>query len=106
DKMISILRYLSKQSGQCNIIVRRNRNMTKYTKDGIRYIDSPDNGQDERKLAREIAIDMPCLILLHQTGEDECWKGREFWWPLLTVPQNAPKTIYALPDIGGRVRRR
>lgn len=106
DKMISVLRYLSKQTGKCYLIVRRNRNMSKYTQDGIRYIDSPDNGQDERKLAREIAIDIPCLVLLHQNGDAECWNGREFWWPILTVPKNAPKTIYALADMGGRIRRK
>lgn len=106
DKMISILRYVSKQAGKCNLIVRRNRNMSKYTKDGARYIDSPDNGQDERKLAREISIEIPSLILIHQNGDSECWKGREFWWPILTLPKNTPKTIYALPDIDGRIRRR
>lgn len=106
DKMISVLRYLSKQTQKCYLIVRRNRNISKYTKDGVRYIDSPDNGQDERKLAREIAVDIPCLILLHQNGDAECWNGREFWWPILTVPKNAPKTIYALTDMDGRIRRK
>lgn len=105
DKMISILRYVSKQSGKCNLIVRRNRNMSKFTRDGIRYIDSPDNGQDERKLAREISIEIPSLILLHQNGDSECWKGRKFWWPILTLPKNTPKTIYALPDIDGKIRK-
>lgn len=106
DKMISVLRYLSKQNDKCYLIVRRNRSMPKYTSDGSRYIDSPDNGRDERKLAREVAIDVPCLVLLHQNGDGEGWKGREFWWPILTVPQNAPKTIYALADMGGRIRRK
>ncbi len=105
DKMISILRYVSKQSEKCYLIVRRNRNMPKYKK-GMRYIDSPDTGQDEQKLAREISIDMPCLILLHQNGVAEGWKGREFWWPILTLPKNTPKTIYALPNVDGRIRKR
>lgn len=43
DKMISILRYVSKQSEKCYLIVRKNRNVSKY-KDGMRYTDSPDNG--------------------------------------------------------------
>lgn len=45
--------------------------MPKYTSDGSRYIDSPDNGWDERKLEGEVAIDVPCLILLHQNGDRE-----------------------------------
>lgn len=76
--MISILRYVSKPSGKCNLIVKRNREVSKY-KDGMRYMDSPDDGQDERKLAKEISIDMPSLTLLHQNGVAEGWKGREFW---------------------------
>lgn len=83
-------------------IVRRNRNVSKY-KDGMRYLDSPDNGQDERKLARDISIDMPTLTLLHQNGVAEGWKGREFWWPILTLPKNTPKTIYALPNVDVRI---
>lgn len=101
DEMISILKYVSKQEDKCNLIVRRNRNISKY-RDGMRYMDSPDNGQDERKLAREISVDMPTLTLLHQNGVAEGWKSREFWWPILTLPKNTPKTIYALPDVGGR----
>ena len=107
DKMISILRYVSKNSGNCNLIVRRNRDMPKYTKkEPRRYIDSPDNGKDERKLAKDISIDIPTLTLLHQNGIDESWKGREFWWPVLTLPKNTPNTIYALPNIGGRIRKK
>ena len=105
DKMISILRYVSKQSEKCYLIIRRNRNVSKY-KDGMRYLDSPDNGQDERKLAREISIDIPCLTLLHQNGVAEGWKGREFWWPILTLPKNTPKTMYALPNVDARIRKR
>lgn len=95
DEMISILRYVSKQSDKCNLIVRRNRKISKY-KENMRYNDSPDTGQDERKLAREISIDIPSLTLLHQNDAAEGWKGREFWWPILTLPKNTPKTIYAL----------
>lgn len=60
-----VARDVSKQSEKCYLIVRENRNVSKY-RDGKRYMDSPDNGQDERKLAREISIDMLCLTLFHQ----------------------------------------
>ena len=42
-------------------------------------MDFPDDGQDERKLAKEISIDMPSLTLLNQNGVAEGWKGRGFW---------------------------
>mgnify|MGYP007007358319 FL=1 len=61
------------------MIARRNREVSKYRDAGMRYMDSPDNGQDERKLAREISKDMPSLTLLHQNGVADGWKGREFW---------------------------
>ncbi len=105
DKMISILKYVAKQSEKCYLVVRRNREVSKYRDAGMRYMDSPDNGQDERKLAREISKDMPSLTLLHQNGVADGWKGREFWWPILTLPKNTPKTIYALPDIDGKIRK-
>ena len=103
--MISILRYVSKQSEKCYLIVKKNRNISKY-RDGMRYMDSPDTGKDERKFAREISIEIPCLTLLHQNGVAEGWKGREFWWPILTLPKNTPKTIYALPNVGVRISKR
>ena len=49
---------------------------------------------------------MPSLTLLHQNGVADGWKGREFWWPILTLPKNTPKTIYALPNADGRIRKR
>lgn len=105
EKMISILSYLAKSSNQCYLIVRRDRKIQKY-KDAGAYSDAPDNGGDERKMAREIAIESPCLILLHEKGNNECWKFREFWWPVLIVPRNAPKTVYALPDPGENIKRK
>lgn len=79
--------------------------MSKYTSNGVRYIDSPETGHDELKLAREISINIPTLILIHQNGDRECWKNREFWWPILILPKNTPKTIYALPEIDGKIRK-
>lgn len=96
EKMISILRYLSKSSNQCHLLVRRDREIKKFKEAGA-YSDAPDNG-NEVKIAREMAIDSPCLILLQEKGNSECWKFREFWWPVLVVPKNTPKTVYTLPD--------
>ena len=103
EKMISILRYLAKNSDKCYVIVRRNRNMPKYKNSGA-YIDGPETGGDELKIAREVAIESPCLILLQENGENDCWKYREFWWPVLVVPKNTPKTVYALPDPGENIK--
>lgn len=106
EDMISILRYLTKASNQCHLIVRRNREIKKFKEDGGAYSDSPDSGNDERKMAREIAVENPCLILLQEKGNSECWKFREFWWPVLVVPKNTPKTVYALPDSDEKIKNR
>ena len=105
EKMISILRYLTKTSNQCYLIVRRNREIKKFKETGA-YSDAPDNGRDERKKACEIALDKPCLILLKEKGNDECWKFREFWWPILVVHKNTPKTVYALPNPDERIKHK
>lgn len=105
EKMISILRYLAKSSNQCYIIVRRNREILKFKEAGA-YSDAPDSGSDERKIAREIAKEIPCLILLHEKGNNACWKFREFWWPVLVVPEKISKTVYALPDPGEKMRNK
>lgn len=105
EKMLSILRYISKRNDKCYILVRRNRQMPKYRENGT-YIDAPDNGKDERKIAMDVARESPCLMLLYQKKNDDAWKNREFWWPILVVPRNTPKTIYALPDISGRIRKK
>ena len=103
-KMICILRYLLKDAKQCYVVVRRDRNMQKYRESGA-YIDSPDNGKDERKLACKVAEEIPCLMLLHEKGNNSCWKFREFWWPILVVPKKTPKTIYALSEQSTKVRK-
>lgn len=103
EKMISILRYLAKTSDQCYLIVRRDREIQKFKKTGA-YSDAPDNGRDELKIACGIAIKSPCLILLQEKGNNECWKFREFWWPILVAPKNMPKTVYALPDSDKKIK--
>ena len=67
--------------------------------DGICFIERRGDTASTAKI-------VPCLTLLHQNGVAEGWKGREFWWPILTLPKNTPKTIYALPNVDGRIRKR
>lgn len=105
DRMLSILKYLAKDSRHCNLIVRRDREMSKIRGNGT-YIDSPDNGQDERVIAKKVSEDIPTLILLHQKGNEEDWKFREFWWPIIVVPKNASRTVYSYPEVGARVKKK
>ena len=53
-----------------------------------------------------VAIECPCLMLLYQKKSDDSWKNREFWWPILVLPKKTPKTIYALPDVSGKIHKK
>ncbi|NFO15629.1 hypothetical protein FDB34_15855 [Clostridium botulinum] len=105
DRMISILRYLAKENNKCNLIVRRDREMSKIRANGT-YIDSPDNGQDERVIAKKVSKEIPTLILLHQKGNDKEWKYREFWWPIIVVPKEASRTVYSYPETSVRIKKK
>lgn len=106
ETMISILRYVAKKGDKCYLLVRRDREVSKYKDNGMVYSDAPDNGNDERKMARDAAEKYPCLILLFQRKKDKGWKNREFWWPVLVLPKNTQKTMYALPEAGAKIRKR
>ena len=101
---ISSMEYLSlntdcDNAGNVWCIVREDRNISRIREDG-RYEDSPVisiGKKGELKVAREVAIDIPALILLRQNGEEgeNKWRGTAFWWPVLVVPKNTKTVIYS-----------
>jgi hypothetical protein len=105
ETFMTSLKYLTRDTNKVHLIVRTNRNVSKYREKG-RYLDTPDTAQDEATIARMCAIDHPALMLIHQTGKAEGWEEREFWWPVLRVQRNAPKTIYALDEAVGKIKRK
>ena len=96
--------FLSNESADKNlkdkvyVVLRRNRKIRRKDASG-RYEDAPDTPKGEEgelKVARDIAKDIPCLILLRQNGLIEHdWKGEAFWWPVLVVQQNITPIIFA-----------
>jgi len=95
------LEFLSKntsnegQRGKVWLLIRKGRNNKRMRDDGVRFFDSPDSYQ-ERRIARETAIDVPMLELLkHEGSEKQGWKGSPFWWPVIFAPQNTHTTIYS-----------
>lgn len=103
-RFISTLEYLCEKSGKLHLIVRRNRQLGKFRMDGLSYQDSPDTPRDERILAKSVALNEPALILIHQDGSADGWLGREFWWPIITVPGNSKTTIFAKPNPDGTIK--
>jgi len=77
------------------LLARKDRNNKRMRDDGVRFFDAPDSYQ-ERRIARETAIDVPMLALLkHEGSEEQEWRGSPFWWPVIFVPQNTHTTIYS-----------
>jgi hypothetical protein len=79
------------------LVIRRNLNLSRY-KSGNRFSDDPDGGTGEtaRTVARELAIDIPAVILVRQNGsEDKGWRDQPFWWPVIVMPKNTPTSIFA-----------
>lgn len=104
DQFMGILDYM--HHDEIYVMTRYNRQLSKYLKDSKGYQDAPDNGQDESKIAKEYAVDVPVLIMLQQDGQADGWNGAPFWWPVLIPAKDAGKSIYAQKAIAGRVRKR
>ena len=92
----------SDNQGKVWCIVRKNRNIGRIRMDD-RYEDAPDTPKgktSELRIAKQIATDIPALILLRQNGKEENgWRGCPFWWPVLVTPANTKTTIFTSKSI-------
>lgn len=106
---ISSMRYFSMNSKNFEhkdkiwIIPRVNRNISKFTGKGT-YTDAPDTPRAEKSelnIAKQIAADIPALILLRENAStDKGWNnGHAFWWPVLVIPKNADTVIFSGENI-------
>ncbi len=99
----SSMEYLSvnskniEQRGKVWIVIRKNMNLSRHKNDG-RISDDPDGGSGKsvRSVARDIAQDIPALMLIRQNGDkDSGWRDTPFWWPVLMNPENTEAVIFA-----------
>ena len=105
DRFISILNYLSKTTDDVYLMIRMNRNLSKYKGQYKNiYSDAPDT-EDEIRIAKEVSRDKPTILLIHENGTGEGWNGSEFWWPIIVVQQNFHKTIFSLQEPFGKFSR-
>ncbi|TSJ66146.1 hypothetical protein FPQ10_08280 [Allobacillus sp. SKP2-8] len=104
EENFSVLDYLTLNSKEKNlwIIVREGRNI-KRIDSKQKFEDSPDTpkgAKSELKVAKELAIDQPAIMLLKQNGlEVNGWRGTPFWWPVILTQLNIESTIYAKETI-------
>ena len=81
--------------GKIWCLVRIDRNLSRIKQDG-RFSDAPDTPKTEGAIAKEVAIDIPILMLFRQNGKvEQGWLGSPFWWPVLMSPMNVSTVIFA-----------
>lgn len=98
NEMLAAIEYslTGKTSQKVLIHYADNRNMSRIRENG-KYIDSPDDGHSDTAPSRLAATDYPVLMLLRQNGlKEDGWRDTPFYWPVLIVPQNIKKVMYAL----------
>lgn len=101
DEMMRYFSVIGKEEAYCAVF--RNRDNAKYRADG-RLHDSPftSQGSEDSKI-KHFAKDYPCLALYKEKGVKDGWDGKPFWWPVLVVPQSAPKRVFALKTVDQKV---
>lgn len=103
DTFLAIMRRLSSSTNNPGLrdrvycLVKTNRNISRYKDSrGLAFTDAPDDNRNDYVPAKQLAEQIPCLILLKQNGaEDRGWRGAAFWYPILVAPQNARTAVYA-----------
>ncbi len=105
---LSSIKYFSmnvknkEHKGKIWVIPRLNRNIAKFTGKGT-YTDAPDTPRaknSELTVAKQVAEDIPALIILRENGDiDSGWRGSAFWWPVLVIPKNADTVIFSAENL-------
>jgi hypothetical protein len=82
--------------GQLYCYVQIDRNLSRKKNNGMTFSDAPDDGNTDRVIARSVASETACLMLLRQNGsKSRGWKDAEFWWPVLMTPLNSRPAVFA-----------
>lgn len=82
--------------GNVYCYVQKNRNTSRLKYSSTSFSDAPDDGKTDLIIARNIAQETPCIILLKQQGKlENGWKDAEFWWPIIVTPANAKTAVFA-----------
>lgn len=100
---IACMQYLSKSEDAGNLagnvlcLVRKDRKVSRFLQSSpTEFYDAPDTSHIEGKIAREVATQLPMLMLFRQNGaEPQGWMGAPFYWPVLYPPKNTKTAIFA-----------
>lgn len=100
--MINVLEYCTNHSkGKVLMRYVTDREMNRLRQNGS-FQDSPD-GEKDRLLAKERAIDKPVVSIFKQkgnitlhNGKNVGWDGCSFFWPVLVVQKNITPAIFTI----------
>jgi len=103
DEYQGILRHLCAQPrgahrNRMYLLVRTGRNISRTVSDASHaaYADAPDTARTEGSVAKQVAQDVPALLMIRQNGsEAQSWRGCPFWWPVILTPANTRTTLFA-----------
>lgn len=86
--------------GKIYCYAQSNRNISREKNNKLTFSDAPDDGKTDRIIAKSVASETACLILLKQNGfKENGWRDAEFWWPILMTPLNSKRAIFASKTI-------
>ena len=85
---------LESSTTDLHVYVKRGLEMGRLKATGD-YISVPETSSTDGVIAKAAATDIPCLLLLGQTGRaaNSDWNGGPFYWPVLYCPGNLDKPI-------------
>lgn len=82
--------------GRLYIYAQTDRNISMLKNNNTAFTDAPDDGRTDIPMARGVAVETPCLILLKQNGlSSSGWRDAAFWWPILFTPLNTRTAVFA-----------
>jgi len=95
EEFKSVIEFLCKSAKTEEIYcyVQRDREISRKLANGT-FSAQPDGGSSDQRVARRVAVKIPCLTLLKQKGRKlDQWCDAEFWWPVLMTPEDT-KTYF------------
>ena len=94
DDFIATLNYATESHKKVHVFVRTGRNISRKKGCDI-FTDAPDDGNQDLKQAKKLAVNHPVLMLLKQEGKkDKGWTGSSFYWPVLILQKNIETCVF------------
>lgn len=94
---LSLINFLSHK--EVNIFGATNRNINRLRRTSRYYSDMPYNRDHDLMASKKMAQTEPTLMLMKQNGLlENGWRGAEFYWPVLVVPENIDTAVYSASE--------